>query len=51
MKVAKAILRFQDYIAGSMLVTFTETRNIRRGPDLSRKTTSTDGELEMPLGY
>lgn len=45
MKVSKTILRFQDYIARSMLVPFTETGTTRRGPDLSRKTTSTDGDL------
>lgn len=51
MKVSKTILRLQNFIVGSMLVTFTEAGTTRRGPYLSRKTTSTDGELEMPLRY
>lgn len=49
MQVSRITLRFQDYIAGSMLVPIIETGNMGKSPDLSRKTTSTDAELETPL--
>lgn len=47
MKISRIILRFQDYVFGSMLVPFIETGNTEKGPNLSRKTTSTNVDSEM----